>query len=241
MFPSLRLETAQIVAVEERIILRLTLLSFLKWVALFFFAIELLELTGYLLAFAIGVAHWNGVWSRSLWEAVVELILRFAIVGLVLSAYLYLRSVSSRRGLPWESALLTARAAQSACLATVGFYAATSEKVVRTARLSQTLPGWLVCAAAVGAVISGVFLRSQILPRVTEKLRSDPQNVSALSKWKNITIVSMVVAMTVGLLGFILRITGASRAVEWWFFSVSVALLLLWRPDLNRVTRSMPQ
>ena len=68
---------------------------FLKWTALFFLVVESLGLIASLLEVALKIAHWNETFSRVSWgETALEPTLRLAIVGLILSAYLHLRSVS---------------------------------------------------------------------------------------------------------------------------------------------------
>jgi hypothetical protein len=66
-----------------------------------------------------------------------------------------------------------------------------------------------------------------------EELRRDPQNEKGPSRWRLATVLSMVLAMSIGVYGFMLRMMGYGRTVEWPFFLVSVALLLLWRPHLD--------
>jgi hypothetical protein len=95
----------------------LTLRVFLKWTALFFLVVEALGLIASFLDLALKIAHWNEALSRASWgETALELTLRFAIVGLILSAYLHLRNVSQLPlSITRQSALLTTRAAQSIC------------------------------------------------------------------------------------------------------------------------------
>ena len=73
---------------------------------------------------------------------------------------------------------------------------------------------------------------------MSEELRRDPQGAKGLAQWRIITIVSMILAMSIGALGFTLRMMGYARTVEWPFFFVSVVLLLLWRPHLDDGTGS---
>ena len=74
--------------------MRLTLRVFLRWVTLFFLVLESLSLIASLLKFALKIAHWNEAFGRAPWaEPVLELTLRFTIVGLILSAYLRLSSL----------------------------------------------------------------------------------------------------------------------------------------------------
>ena len=92
--------------------------------------------------------------------------------------------------------------------------------------------------AALGTVISTVIVRKRFLHLANEELRRDPNDARALSQWRKITMMSMVLAMSIGLYGFTLRTMGDSQLVEWLFFFASVVLLFLWRPRLGDATSS---
>lgn len=86
-----------------------------KWVTLFFLILESLGLIAALLKVALKIAYPHQVFAPALWaEPTLELTLRFAIVGLILSAYLRLRTTSQLPPVVTrQSALLTTRAVQS--------------------------------------------------------------------------------------------------------------------------------
>src|SRR5882724_2473644 len=66
-----------------------------KWVTLFFLILESLGVIAALLKVALKIAYPHEVSGAALWaEPTLELTLRFAIVGLILSAYLRLRTTS---------------------------------------------------------------------------------------------------------------------------------------------------
>jgi len=66
-----------------------------KWVTLFFLILESLGVIAALLKVALKIAYPHEVSGPALWaEPTLELTLRFAIVGLILSAYLRLRTTS---------------------------------------------------------------------------------------------------------------------------------------------------
>jgi hypothetical protein len=216
--------------------------AFLKWAALFFLVIESLGLIASFLDVYLKIAHWNEAFSRTSWgETVLELTLRLAIVGLILSTYLQLIKIQH---LPLiisrQSALLTTRAVQTALLAAIALYALTAERLTGNINREPFLFAWSVSAYALGTVITSLFLRRRFLFSANEELRRDPHNEKGLSRWRMATISSMVLAMSIGLYGFMLRVMGYARTVEWPFFFVSVALLLLWRPHLDDGTSSPP-
>lgn len=220
--------------------MRLTLWTFLKWVSLFFLVVESLGLAGSLLNLGLKLAHPNAALGHPTWgDAALELTLRFALVGLVLSAYFYLRDVSRLPPIATrESVLLTTRAVQSGCLAAVALYALVGEKPARLADQGLLLSAWSLFAAALGTVITGLFLRRRILHLANERLRRDPHDPEALSQWRRVTIMSLVLAMSIALYGFALRMSGKARIVESAFFLASVGLLFLWRPHLADVPSS---
>jgi hypothetical protein len=71
-----------------------------------------------------------------------------------------------------------------------------------------------------------------------QKLRRDPHDPNGLGQWRALTILSMVLAMSIGVYGLILRMRGDARTVAWPFFFASVALLFLWRPRLDDEPKS---
>jgi hypothetical protein len=215
--------------------LRLTLRVFLKWTALFFLVLESPGLVASLLSLALKIAHWDDALSRASWEkSALELTLRFAIVGLILSAYLRLRNVSQ---LPLiitrQSALQTTRAVQSALLASIALYVLVAEKITGRANPMPLLSAWGLSALALGTVVTSLILRRRLLFLANEKLGRDPQDANGLSQWQRVTILSMVLAVSIGIYGFFLRMMGIARTVAWPFFLASVALLFLCRPHLD--------
>ena len=220
--------------------MRLTLRVFLKWTALFFLAVESLGLIGSLLVLALKIAHWNHALSRASWgECALEPTLRFAIVGSILFAYLRLENLSQ---LPLtitrQSALATTRAVQSVLLVTIALYAFAAERITRHAVPVPLLSAWSLSALALGTVIASIFLRRRLFLFANEKLCRDPQDANGLGRWRWGTILSMLLAASIGIYGFLLRMMGNARTIAWPFFFASVALLFLWGPHLDDGTSS---
>jgi hypothetical protein len=66
-----------------------------------------------------------------------------------------------------------------------------------------------------------------------ESLRSNPNDETALKKWRAGVIVSLGMASTIVLFGVLLRLMGATWNVASWFFIVGILLLLAWTPRLD--------
>lgn len=213
----------------------MTLRVFLKWTVLFFLFLESLPLIGSLLILASKIGHWNEALSRASWGPLaLELTVRFAIVGLILSAYLRLENLSQ---LPLtitrQSALLTTGAVQSILLAIIALYVLVAERMAGRVARAPLLSARSLSALALGSVIAGLILRNRLLGRANDKLRRDPHDANGLSRWQRVTISSMLLAAPIGSYGFILRARGAPRTVAWPFFAGSVALLFLWRTQMD--------
>src|SRR6266478_3490445 len=77
------------------------------------------------------------------------------------------------------------------------------------------------------------FLRRRMIKPSEESLRSNPDDESALKKWRTGVIVSLVMASTIVLFGLVLKFMGATWNVASWFFIVGILLLLAWTPRLD--------
>jgi hypothetical protein len=51
--------------------------------------------------------------------------------------------------------------------------------------------------------------------------------------WRFSTLLSLVLAESIALYGFVLRFMGASRRVSWPFFVCALILMVVWRPQLE--------
>jgi hypothetical protein len=87
-----------------------------------------------------------------------------------------------------------------------------------------------VCLNDVG--VAG-FLRRRMIKPSEESLRSNPNDETALKKWRAGVIVSLGMASTIVLFGVLLRLMGATWNVASWFFIVGILLLLAWTPRLD--------
>lgn len=208
--------------------------AFLKWTALVFLVLESLALIASLLDLGLKIAR-SKAFGRAWWgETALELTLRLAIVGLILCTYLHLRNISKLPlAITRQSALLTTRAVQSALLACLALDGLVAERIIGHVDRVWLLSGLSLSALALGTVIAGLIFRSRLLLGANEELRRDPDSAKGLSRWRMVTTASMVLAMSIGLYGFFLRMMGNNRTVEWSFVFVSVALVILWGPHLG--------
>jgi hypothetical protein len=87
-----------------------------------------------------------------------------------------------------------------------------------------------VCLNDIGVA---AFLRSRMIRPSEESLRSNPNDKSALKKWRTGVILSLVMASTIVLFGLVLKCLGATWNVASWFFIAGFLLLLAWTPRLN--------
>ncbi|HEX2776559.1 MAG TPA: hypothetical protein VHN10_07975 [Candidatus Acidoferrales bacterium] len=218
----------------------MTLRVLLKWTVLIFLVLESLPLIGSLLVLASKVGHWNATFNRVSWgQLALELTLRFAIMGSILSAYLRLENLSQLPlAITRQSALLATGIAQSILLAIITLYALVAERITGRAALTPLLSAWSLSILALGTVIAGLILRKRLLYLANEELRRDPHDANGLSRWRRVTILSMILAASIGTYGFILRVRGDARSLAWPFFFASAALLFLWRSPLDDETSS---
>ena len=87
-----------------------------------------------------------------------------------------------------------------------------------------------VCLNDIGVA---AFLRRRMIKPSEESLRSNPNDETALKKWRTGVIVSLGMASTIVLFGLVLRFMGATWNVAGWFFIVGIVLLLAWTPRLD--------
>lgn len=90
---------------------------------------------------------------------------------------------------------------------------------------------------AVTDVALALYLRSQYIGRSVEALREQPEDASALAKWRTGNVVSFTLAETITLCGLALRFLGADWRIAGPFFAVGLMLLLLWFPRLDVADR----
>jgi hypothetical protein len=110
----------------------------------------------------------------------------------------------------------------------------TEQTVGKGARtgLPANFIGAIVLVASFEVLLAYFFWRKRLLPSA-EKLRLDPLDRRALQQWRGSTLLILVLSMSVGLHGIVLRFMGASRQVSWPFFVSALILMVVWRPQLE--------
>lgn len=88
-----------------------------------------------------------------------------------------------------------------------------------------------VCAFA-DVMIAQVFRQKRLVPAI-QTLKRDGNDAPALAAWRAINTLSMVLVMSVALMGLGLRAQGCSREIVWPFFIASLILMLAWKPKLD--------
>ena len=120
----------------------------------------------------------------------------------------------------------------------VFLYALTAEQTIGRANAatrntpSATLFGGITFVAGLDGLVAYYFRRTK-LEHALDKLRRNQNDQDALKQWRFATLLSLILALSVGLYGFALRFLGASRRVSWSFFLVALILMLLWRPKIE--------
>jgi len=82
--------------------------------------------------------------------------------------------------------------------------------------------------AAVCFVADGFFMRKRLFRQSTESLTGD--DGKAIRLWRGAHLISFCCAMSVAILGFVLKFFGSSWLVPGIFFGLSLGFLLLWGP-----------
>jgi hypothetical protein len=92
----------------------------------------------------------------------------------------------------------------------------------------------LLACAEIGVAF---FLRRRTLAPAEDMLRTNPNDITALGKWRVGNALSFVFAESIMVLGFALKFLGASWRISGIFFAVGILLLLLWTPRLEVPTQ----
>ncbi len=97
---------------------------------------------------------------------------------------------------------------------------------------SPALVTGLSVAAAGAAVVAALFRRRLVRP-AREALQLNPGDTDALKRWYQGVVISLVICENVALMGFLLRVLGASWQVAGLLFGAAMLLMLAWTPRLE--------
>ena len=74
------------------------------------------------------------------------------------------------------------------------------------------------------------FFRMKMVSTAVETLRTKPDDLSALGRWRAGNIISCVLAESIVLLGFSLRFIGGTPLQSLPFYFTGIAMMILWFP-----------
>jgi hypothetical protein len=134
---------------------------------------------------------------------------------------------------PIEKTLRTARVLHVALLVMVLLYVDVSYRLSPVQNQISPILVYAISFVCLNVIGVAAFLRRRMIRPSEESLRSNPNDESALKKWRKGVVVSLVMALTIVLFGLELKIMGATWDVASWFFIVGTLLLLAWTPRLN--------
>ena len=102
----------------------------------------------------------------------------------------------------------------------------------REGHLSPAMPGVFAVFCATEIAVA-LVLRARLLTPYTETLRSNPDDAQALGRWRAGNLVSITLAQSVAVFGFVLKFLGANWFVAGPFFATAIFLLLIWTPRID--------
>jgi hypothetical protein len=88
-------------------------------------------------------------------------------------------------------------------------------------------------AESIAAAGLALLFRSRKITPALEILYRDPEDKSALARWRSGNILSFVLTETIVLFGFMLKYLGSGWNVAGVFFVVGTLLFLVWRPRID--------
>ncbi len=86
-------------------------------------------------------------------------------------------------------------------------------------------------AVAASVTIAAFVIRSRTLGPSEEILRTNPTDATALAKWRVGHIISLALAESIVLNGFVLKFLGAPWSIAGIFFAAGAALMLIFTPQ----------
>lgn len=168
------------------------------------------------------------------WEIALGLTFRFAFMGGVLYLYLKLKKAPDEQ-LPVTNPMKAAAMRSMRilhvilCIAIV-LYIYIAESILRPTRVAPLLFVETFSILCIAMVVIGLVFRRRLLPPAIEGMRRGDS--TALARWRQANILSMVLAVSVSLYGVALRAMGGSPQVTWPFFIAAAILMWVWRPQI---------
>ena len=131
----------------------------------------------------------------------------------------------------FEQSYKLARIIHAGLLLTVVLYAGIAAALAPGTRaIPAVLPIALGAVAGLLAV-AALVLRSRLVGPSEEILRTRPDDLSAMARWRVGQIISFALAEAVVLYGLVLKFVGAEWKVAGVFFAAGAALMLMFTPQ----------
>jgi hypothetical protein len=134
----------------------------------------------------------------------------------------------------WEQRARQARVIAIPFLATIPLYALAGEWIGSRASLEVAVVRLAFFVVSATTALIAFQLRARWIPAAVDALRRSPNDAGAAQRWYSAQFVSLVIAETIGLFGFALRVLGGSLFESLPFYIVGFGLMLAWfprRPD----------
>ena len=136
-----------------------------------------------------------------------------------------------------DPALRNIKIIHLAMMAPIFVYAIIAERVVQpNATPPDMMLVWILAAMSVAMALGSLAVRSALVTRNADILRTDAANTSAIGRWIMGSIVAFALAESIALYGLVLRILGVQREYAFGFYAVSFVTLLLLTPRDPRQT-----
>jgi hypothetical protein len=114
------------------------------------------------------------------------------------------------------------------CIAIV-MYVYVAQSILRPTSVAPPLFIETFSVLCIVTVVIGLGIRRRLLPRAIEGMRGGDS--TALGRWRQANVLSMVLAVSVSLYGVAFRAIGGSPQATWPFFIAAAILMWLWRPQ----------
>jgi len=132
-----------------------------------------------------------------------------------------------------ESTLKAVRTIHGSMLAAVLLLALTAERLSGTSESAERIFVVVIGVLSILEVSLALFFRKTFVIASTERLRIQPSDTDALTRWKIGSILVSGFSLTVAMFGFVLRVLGAPLSQSLPFYVLAAVLLLLWWPRLD--------
>ena len=129
-----------------------------------------------------------------------------------------------------DATLRFLRVIQVAFLVAVVIYIAIAEKVGPREPKDVKQIQMVLAMLSVGLVAMILIVRQRMIPSSEEILRTQPEDLGALLRWRTANLLTLVLAEAVVLYGFVLRFMGGTLLQAAPFYAAGVLLMVVFTP-----------